>query len=73
MIHLLSMHIMNARYKSHIHSNSILTLTDELGNWRPLRNKFTKEYFDEYHLHIPKAQPEEDYDDRNALYALQVA
>ncbi len=26
-----------------------------------------------YHLHIPKAQPEEDYDDRNALYALQVA
>lgn len=36
-------------------------------------NKFTKEYFDDYHLHIPKAQPEADYDNRNALYALQVA
>jgi fructosamine-3-kinase len=43
---------------------------DELGNWRPERNKFTRRYFQAYHSHIPKAEPEEDYDDRNALYSL---
>ncbi|KAL1880561.1 hypothetical protein VTK73DRAFT_5574 [Phialemonium thermophilum] len=43
----------------------------ELGNWRPERNKFTKQYFDEYHSHIPRAEPSEDYDGRNALYALR--
>ncbi|KAH6611491.1 hypothetical protein Trco_001511 [Trichoderma cornu-damae] len=42
----------------------------ELGNWRPERNKFTRRYFQAYHSHIPKAEPEEDYDDRNALYSL---
>ena len=42
----------------------------ELGNWRPERNKFFRVYFDEYHLHFPKSLPEEDYDDRNALYAM---
>ncbi|KFA52954.1 hypothetical protein S40293_09407 [Stachybotrys chartarum IBT 40293] len=42
----------------------------ELGNWRPERNLFTQEYFEAYHSHIPKSQPVEDYDDRNALYAL---
>lgn len=43
---------------------------DELGNWRPERNKFTSLYFQMYHSHTPKSQPEEDYEDRNALYAL---
>ncbi|KAI1116129.1 Fructosamine kinase-domain-containing protein [Nemania sp. NC0429] len=43
----------------------------ELGNWRPERNKFTPKYFDAYHLHIPKSEPKEDYDDRNALYAMR--
>ncbi|KAL6700738.1 Fructosamine kinase domain-containing protein [Trichoderma pleuroticola] len=43
----------------------------ELGNWRPERNKFTRRYFQAYHSHIPKAEPEEDYDDRNALYSLR--
>ncbi|KAK3312545.1 Fructosamine kinase-domain-containing protein [Apodospora peruviana] len=43
----------------------------ELGNWRPARNQFTRRYFETYHSHIPKSQPEEDYDDRNALYALR--
>ncbi|KAK4161153.1 Fructosamine/Ketosamine-3-kinase [Cladorrhinum sp. PSN259] len=43
----------------------------ELGNWRPERNQFTARYFKEYHSHIPKAEPPEDYDDRNALYALR--
>ena len=43
---------------------------DELGNWRPERNKFTRSYFNAYHSYIPKAKPEEDYDDRNALYSM---
>lgn len=45
-------------------------MADELGNWRPERNKFTQEYFRAYHSHIVKSEPVEDYDDRNALYAL---
>lgn len=48
----------------------IKSLLDELGNWRPERNKFTRRYFQAYHSHVPKAEPEEDYDDRNALYSL---
>ncbi|KAI0378272.1 Fructosamine kinase-domain-containing protein [Hypomontagnella monticulosa] len=43
----------------------------ELGNWRPERNKFTRRYFQAYHSHIPKSDPQEDYDDRNALYSLR--
>ncbi|KAL7945336.1 Fructosamine kinase domain-containing protein [Trichoderma barbatum] len=43
----------------------------ELGNWRPERNKFTRRYFQAYHSLVPKAEPEEDYDDRNALYSLR--
>ncbi|PKY00545.1 hypothetical protein P168DRAFT_299936 [Aspergillus campestris IBT 28561] len=43
----------------------------ELGNWRPERNKFSKSYFNTYHSHIPKTYPEEDYDDRNALYSMR--
>ncbi|KAK1845817.1 hypothetical protein CCHR01_11549 [Colletotrichum chrysophilum] len=44
----------------------------ELGNWRPKRNRFTQEYFDAYHSLIAKSDPIEDYDDRNALYAMYV-
>ncbi|KAK4223573.1 Fructosamine/Ketosamine-3-kinase [Podospora fimiseda] len=43
----------------------------ELGNWRPKRNGFGQEHFDEYHLHIPRSEPVEDYDERNSLYALR--
>ncbi|KAK8116001.1 Ketosamine-3-kinase [Apiospora sp. TS-2023a] len=43
----------------------------ELGNWRPERNRFTQEYFDAYHDHYTKSAPEEDYNDRNALYAMR--
>ncbi|KAI1356445.1 Fructosamine kinase-domain-containing protein [Xylaria sp. FL0043] len=43
----------------------------ELGNWRPERNKFSQKYFNAYHSHFPKSQPVEDYDDRNALYAMR--
>lgn len=44
---------------------------DELGNWRPERNKFTKAYFNAYHAYFPKASPEEDYDDRIVLYSMR--
>ncbi|KAK4035333.1 Fructosamine/Ketosamine-3-kinase [Parachaetomium inaequale] len=44
----------------------------ELGNWRPERNRFTRGgYFEAYHNHIHRTEPQEDYDDRNALYALR--
>ncbi|RAK95380.1 uncharacterized protein BO80DRAFT_368900 [Aspergillus ibericus CBS 121593] len=43
----------------------------ELGNWRPERNKFSRSYFNAYHSHIPKSAPEDDYDDRNALYSMR--
>ncbi|KAH9907304.1 Fructosamine kinase-domain-containing protein [Xylariomycetidae sp. FL2044] len=43
----------------------------ELGNWRPARNRFSHEYFDAYHSIIPRSEPVEDYDDRNALYAIR--
>ncbi|KAH6723222.1 Fructosamine kinase-domain-containing protein [Leptodontidium sp. MPI-SDFR-AT-0119] len=46
-------------------------ILDELGNWRPERNKFPSVYFNTYHSHIPKSFPEEDYDDRNALYSMR--
>ncbi|KAK0732425.1 Fructosamine kinase-domain-containing protein [Apiosordaria backusii] len=43
----------------------------ELGNWHPERNRFGKEFYQEYHRHIPKSDPVEDYDDRNVLYGLR--
>ncbi|TFB04338.1 hypothetical protein CCMA1212_004144 [Trichoderma ghanense] len=44
----------------------------ELGNWRFERNKFTGRYFESYHSFIPKSEPIEDYDDRNALYSTEL-
>lgn len=41
-----------------------------MGNWRPERNKFSQSYFNAYRSHFPPSFPEEDYDDRNALYAM---
>jgi hypothetical protein len=49
-----------------------LTLEDEFGNWRPERNGFTKKNIEQY-TSLPgvgKSDPEEDFWDRNALYAL---
>ncbi|KAL2192359.1 Fructosamine/Ketosamine-3-kinase [Corynascus similis CBS 632.67] len=44
----------------------------ELGNWRPGRNRFKDGgYFEAYHSRMPPSEPVEDYDDRNALYALK--
>ncbi|KAK1827409.1 hypothetical protein QBC39DRAFT_334173 [Podospora conica] len=45
--------------------------SDEFGNRRPEPNKFGPEYLEMYHEHIPKSEPREDYDDRNALYAVR--
>ncbi|KAI1454882.1 Fructosamine kinase-domain-containing protein [Annulohypoxylon moriforme] len=44
----------------------------ELGVWRQPWNKINKAYREEYHKHFPKSFPEEDWDDRNALYAIRV-
>ncbi|KAI1804299.1 Fructosamine kinase-domain-containing protein [Daldinia bambusicola] len=44
----------------------------ELGVWRQPWNEIGDAYREEYHKHMPKSQPEEDSDDRNALYAVRV-
>lgn len=54
----------------HVESLIINDALDELGNWRPERNMFTRRYFQTYLSHIPISKPEEDFDDRNALYGL---
>lgn len=41
----------------------------EMGNWRPVRNKFGRNYSRNYTKHFPISEPEEDFDDRNALYS----
>jgi len=43
----------------------------EMGNWRQRRHKIGKKYFEAYHEIIPKSEPVEDYDDRNALYCVR--
>lgn len=40
--------------------------------WRQTWNKFKEPYRTEYYRHFPRSQPEEDFDDRNALYATRV-
>lgn len=44
----------------------------ELGVWRQPWNKIGAAYRKEYHKHFPKSRPEEDCDDRQALYAVRV-
>ncbi|KAI0869002.1 Fructosamine kinase-domain-containing protein [Hypoxylon argillaceum] len=44
----------------------------ELGVWRQPWNEINKSYRMRYYEHFPKSQPEGDYDDRNALYAIRV-
>lgn len=43
---------------------------DELGVWRQPWNKLNETYRTEYRKHLRPSQPEEDWDDRNALYAV---
>ncbi|KAI1081000.1 Fructosamine kinase-domain-containing protein [Whalleya microplaca] len=44
----------------------------ELGVWRQPWNKIQGPYRMRYYEHFPKSQPEEDFDDRNLLYATRV-
>ncbi|KAB5558029.1 fructosamine kinase [Coniochaeta sp. 2T2.1] len=43
----------------------------ELGNWRPKRSRFGREYFEEYKRHYPPAHPKEEFDDRILLYSMR--
>ncbi|KAI9770839.1 MAG: hypothetical protein M1839_003034 [Geoglossum umbratile] len=43
----------------------------EIGKWRAPHHKFGKEYIKAYHSHFPISAPEEDHDERNALYSLR--
>ncbi|KAI5805311.1 Fructosamine kinase-domain-containing protein [Peziza echinospora] len=43
----------------------------ELGNWRPVRNRFQKAHFREYRKFVEVSQPEEEFDDRNLLYSIR--
>ncbi|KAK5631742.1 hypothetical protein RRF57_007456 [Xylaria bambusicola] len=52
--------------------NECTSLTSLPSVYRPERSKFTRRYFNAYHLHIPKSALEDDYDDRNALYAMVI-
>lgn len=46
--------------------------SDEIGTWRALRYRFGKSYIKAYQKHFPVSAPEEDHDDRNALYSMYV-
>lgn len=48
----------------------ILTGIDEIGTWRQMRYRFGKSYIKSYQNYFPVSAPEEDHDDRNALYSM---
>ncbi|KAL8989416.1 MAG: hypothetical protein Q9169_008365, partial [Polycauliona sp. 2 TL-2023] len=43
----------------------------DLGPWRAPRYRLGRSYMEEYHKHIPISTPVDDWDDRNALYAMR--
>ncbi|KAK8066273.1 Fructosamine kinase-domain-containing protein [Apiospora hydei] len=43
----------------------------EMAPWRPARQEMGKPYVDAYIQHFPPAEPTEDFDGRNTLYALR--
>ncbi|KAG8161739.1 hypothetical protein KVR01_008726 [Diaporthe batatas] len=43
----------------------------DLGTWRAPRYKLGRPYFEEYQRAIQISEPQEDWDDRNALYAIR--
>jgi protein-ribulosamine 3-kinase len=45
---------------------------DEIGTWRPLRYRFGKSYIKAYQRHFPESAPEEDHNERNALYSMYI-
>lgn len=48
----------------------VLAMIADLGVCRNPRYRLGKPFLKEYLNRIPMAEPEEDFDDRNALYAL---
>ncbi|KAI9728615.1 MAG: hypothetical protein M1828_002721 [Chrysothrix sp. TS-e1954] len=42
----------------------------DLGNFNVPRYRLGREWMNEYHKHMPISSPEEDYEDRNVLYAI---
>ena len=42
----------------------------ELAPLRPVRHRMRKEYVEAYFREVNPSEPEEDHDDRNALYCL---
>jgi hypothetical protein len=44
--------------------------TVEMAPWRPARQKMNRPYVEAYLRHFPASEPVEDFDGRNALYAL---
>jgi protein-ribulosamine 3-kinase len=43
---------------------------DEFGQWRPVCNRFGKEYLEAYHSYVEISEPKEDYNGRLDLYKL---
>lgn len=48
----------------------VFVCLDEFGQWRPICNRFGKEYLAAYQSYIQISPPEEDYDGRLDLYKL---
>ncbi|KAJ3531242.1 hypothetical protein NM208_g8959 [Fusarium decemcellulare] len=44
----------------------------DIGKWRLARFKMGQDFMDEYHRHMPKSEPQEDWEDRNILYSMLV-
>lgn len=57
---------------SNISQTTNILFIDELSTLRPMNNEWSRDYTEAYHTHIPKDAPVQDWDARNALYALYV-
>ncbi|KAF7539100.1 hypothetical protein G7054_g2449 [Neopestalotiopsis clavispora] len=53
-------------FRDQAHNNRV-----EMAPWRPARQKMGKPYVEAYLKHFPASDPVEDFDGRNALYALR--
>lgn len=67
--------ITNVRHfgSSSFHMLMISLYPDEIGTWRAIRYRFGKSYIKAYQKQFPISMPEEDHDDRDALYSMRVA
>lgn len=48
----------------------LANLLDELSPLRPMNNQWSRDCIEAYHKFMPKDAPVEDWESRNALYAL---